>query len=154
MSGFEELFLPFKVQEGIHDFGMVVDMFAGHRNPAFREVVDDKGGEFFLIPGGCTGLVQPLDCTIMSAFKAKVRRQWKAWKADHTEANGDCPRISRIEFVGIVSRAWDAVSPDAVRTSWRAAGLVILPDDRIEDYVQEEDDDDDDDIQFEDIADI
>ncbi len=37
------------------------------------------GFEVIHIPGGCTGLCQPLDFGVNQLFKACVRRLWKEW---------------------------------------------------------------------------
>lgn len=136
--------MPFKVENGIADFAMILDRFSGHTGVELLNAVEENGGELFLIPGGCTSIVQPLDCTIMFAFKCRIRQQWKQWKIEHTDHLGHCERITRSEFVVIVSRAWAGISPDAVRRSWEAAGLAIQPDQHRQDLMEvgmEEDED-------------
>ena len=138
LSWMNEVVVPFKVENGIVDFGMVMDRFTGHTGDAFATAVTDNGGELFLIPGGCTSILQPLDCTIMFAFKSRVRQQWKLWKIHNTDHLGRCPQIQRTEFVDIVSRAWDGISPEAVRKSWEVAGLALQPNRQLQDLMDVE----------------
>lgn len=61
--------------------------------------------------------------------------------------NGDCPKIERHEVVRMISVAWDAVTPAAVRRSFEVSGIIEngqpapLPRDVLNLYPEEVDDD-------------
>ena len=42
-------------------------------------VIEDLGVEVVHIPGGCTGLCQPIDIRIKKPLKNRVRNYWEGW---------------------------------------------------------------------------
>lgn len=122
------LFLPF-VRDGAmrndeEDFYLLMDRCRVHLAEEFQASVVEENGRVDYIPAGCTSMVQPLDCTIMRAFKARTRNLWKEWKRENTDEEGRCPRIPWEEVLGIVSQAWGAIAPEAIVRAWGAAGLL------------------------------
>ena len=41
--------------------------------------IQDLGCAIEHIPGGCTGLAQPVDVEIGKPFKSRARRHWEDW---------------------------------------------------------------------------
>ncbi len=50
--------------------------------------IADLDIEIISIPGGCTGLCQPLDVGINKPFKARVRALWEEWMIDGIDRMG------------------------------------------------------------------
>ena len=150
LDWFQEVLLPFVAQE---PFLLIVDQYPPHRNAEFRRHVEDAGGHLDFIPGKCTSLLQPLDISIMKAFKCQLRNIWKAWKIGHTEDDGNCPEIGLGEVVRMISLAWERIIPEAVQNAFRASRLPVVDDDggevpAVDNLIVDDNDIDDDDLQF------
>ena len=52
------------------------------------DAIVDLGIEIISIPGGCTGLCQPLDVGINKPFKARVRALWEEWMIEKIDRTG------------------------------------------------------------------
>jgi len=129
MDWFREVLVPFANDD---PFLLIVDQYPPHRNQEFRQSVEEAGGYLEFIPGKCTSLLQPLDLSIMKAFKCNLRSIWKAWKIGHTQDDGQCPQIELWEVVRMISLAWASISPQAVRNAFRASRLPVIDDDEDE----------------------
>ena len=57
------------------------------------------GIEVIHIPGGCTGLCQPLDVGVNKPFKARVRRMWEEWMTDLIDTTNEVRDATREEVV-------------------------------------------------------
>ena len=61
--------------------------------------IAELGIEIIHIPGGCTGLTQPLDVGINKPFKSRVRVLWEEWMRSITQVY--CMRrLAAISLVG------------------------------------------------------
>ena len=52
------------------------------------DAIADLGIEIIRIPGGCTGLCQPLDVGINKPFKAQVRALWEECMIEEIDRTG------------------------------------------------------------------
>ena len=59
--------------------------------------IQKLGIEVIHIPGGCTGLCQPLDVGINKPFKCRVRQRWEEWMISGIERTGTVESPSRAE---------------------------------------------------------
>ena len=53
--------------------------------------IEDLGVEIIHIPGGCTGLCQPVDIGIGKPLKSRARQLWESWMIE----NGIDSAVSR-----------------------------------------------------------
>lgn len=128
---FETVLEPYVTAEAAEHFLLLVDRYRVHRTEAFGMRVMNLAGILDFIPAGCTSLVQPLDLTVMKSLKNEMRKGWRRWKKDHTDNEGQCPRIELLDVVRIISEAWESV-PVAVVVSgfekaFRAAPIDAGP---------------------------
>ncbi len=59
--------------------------------------IQKLGIEVIHIPGGCTGLCQPLDVGINKLFKCRVQQRWEEWMISGIERTGTMESPSRAE---------------------------------------------------------
>lgn len=53
---------------------LILDSFKGHLTDQIKDTCDSLGITRAVIPGGFTGILQPLDLTVNKSFKAKLKR--------------------------------------------------------------------------------
>jgi hypothetical protein len=58
---------------------LVLDDYAAHKTASVIAHMKSKNITPFLIPGGLTFCLQPLDVSINKPFKDELRKQWKFW---------------------------------------------------------------------------
>ena len=63
---------------GIHPI-ILLDKHRWHMMESVVNKIQDLGCAVEHIPGGCTGLAQPVDVGIGKPFKNRVRRHWEDW---------------------------------------------------------------------------
>ncbi len=118
----EEVLVPFVAGQ---PFMLILDQYPPHRSREVRDLIERVGGHLDFIPGKCTSLLQPLDISIMKAFKCRLRAIWKAWKVGNTDDDGQCPPITLHEVIRMISLAWERIDPNAVRVAFRASRLPL-----------------------------
>ena len=90
--------------------------------------IEAMGVEVIHIPGGCTGLCQPLDVGVNRSFKARVRRMWEEWLTDlleQTDKVRDATRDEVSEWMAAVF--WELVGSRVLRNCWRKTGYDWFP---------------------------
>ena len=65
---------------------ILLDSYQCHMMASVVSKISALGVEVIHIPGGCTGLCQPLDVGINRPFKSRIRRLWEEWMTDMIEA--------------------------------------------------------------------
>ena len=68
------------------------------------DAIADLGIEIISIPGGCTGLCQPLDVGINKPFKAGVRALWEEWMIKEIDQTGMVYAPSREDILSWVAQ--------------------------------------------------
>ncbi len=58
---------------------ILLDLYRCHIMGSVVNVIKDLGIEVIHIPGGCTGLLQPLYVGLNKPFKVRVRASWEEW---------------------------------------------------------------------------
>ena len=82
--------------------------------------INDLGCTTEYIPGGCTGLVQPVDVGIGAPFKSYIKRQWLDWlhMQDIPADSAICPP-TRVDIANWIVQAWNKVSKETVKNAFR-----------------------------------
>jgi hypothetical protein len=134
---------------------ILLDSYRCHMMASVVSKITALGIEVIHIPGGCTGLCQPLDVGINKPFKARVRRQWEEWMTDLIDRTNEVRDATREEVVEWVTAAyWEMATKNKriLRNAWRKTaydwfpdGLVFAGDDDGGNGGDDGDDDDDDD---------
>ena len=89
--------------------------------------IQDLGCQVEHIPGGCTGLCQPVDIGINKPFKDRVYNSWEAFlmQQDMRLQWLDSPSCKNLSN-WIVSAVND-IPPSIVKKAWRRAGFSYFP---------------------------
>jgi hypothetical protein len=102
---------------------LFLDQFSAHHMPAIKRRLDELGVELHGIPGGCTWVVQPINVGVAKPFKGKCKDLWWNWMINPVEDDLFIERATRLEQSNWVKQAWDDISEDTIRSSWRKSGL-------------------------------
>ena len=86
---------------------LLLDSYRCHIMASVVNKITDLGVEVIHIPGGCTGLVQPLDVGYNRPFKVRIRRKWQEWM------------METVEQIGVVKAPhWEDVSAWIAESYW------------------------------------
>lgn len=105
---------------------LVLDSFRGHLTDRVKKQLGSICTDMAVIPGGLTGVLQPLDVSINRPFKVEFRRQYSEWIAngDHDETpTGRLKRAPLATVLGWILTAWNSVSTDIVSRSFKVTGI-------------------------------
>lgn len=105
---------------------LVLDSFRGHLTDRVKKQLGSIRTDMAVIPGGLTGVLQPLDVSINRPFKVEFRRQYSEWIAngDHDETpTGRLKRAPLATVLGWILTAWNSVSTDIVSRSFKVTGI-------------------------------
>jgi len=84
---------------------ILLDSYRCHIMASVVNVIQDLGCEVVHIPGGCTGLVQPLDVGYNKPFKVRICAAWEEYMINDMRANGTIASPSREEVSHWISEA-------------------------------------------------
>ena len=76
---------------------ILLDSYRCHIIASVVNVIHDIGCEVVHIPGGCTGLVQPLDASYNKPFKMWIHAAWEEYMVNDLHKNGTIALPSREE---------------------------------------------------------
>jgi hypothetical protein len=129
----DEIFSPYLAAnpppEGVQPV-LLLDSYRCHMMASVVSRIEALGVLVIHIPGGCTGLTQPLDVGINRSFKARCRRRWEEWLInllDTTDKVRDATREEVSEWVAEVF--WEFVDSGSriLRNAWRKTGYDWFP---------------------------
>jgi hypothetical protein len=98
---------------------LFLDSYRCHLMASVVNVIEAMGVQVEHIPGGCTGLCQPIDVGIGKPLKNRVRNMWEDWMV---EQGGETLRFtppSRQVVADWVLEATNDLSLDIIKNSWR-----------------------------------
>ena len=134
---------------------LVWDSFKSHVMASIRESVRSHyNTHMVVIPGGCTGVLQPADVSWNKPFKAAYREKYEDWAINgevNLTASGRRRAPSKDLIMQWVKEAWQAVTPDVVRRSFKKCGFTNHMDGTEDDQLFNSDVDDDESDPFSDI---
>lgn len=111
---------------------LVWDRFAAHTTADTCEALQKAQIESLIIPGGCTGFVQPGDVSWNKPFKERIRACHETWIRDpknSTPRESDTiPPIPPEVYLEWVVQAWDGVSQEVIRRAFTCCGLCLPTD--------------------------
>ncbi|KAL8569145.1 hypothetical protein ACOMHN_020272 [Nucella lapillus] len=99
---------------------LVLDQYAAHRTADVQAAMGGRDVDLAFIPGGCTGLAQPIDVGVVKQFKDALRDSWVQWMAQPRPltAADNLRQPSRQDVVTWVGQAWERVGAQTIVTSF------------------------------------
>ena len=77
------------------------------------------------VPGGCTGIAQPMDVSINTPFKKAFQKQWIQWRRTPAarKQDGRMTIPTRQLVINWVSQAWESISTETITKSILVCGI-------------------------------
>ena len=121
-----------------------LDSYRCHMMASVVNDIQDLGVQIETIPGGCTGLCQPIDIGIGKPLKSRARHSWEEWIINEGVNNAVLRPPSRLLLsqwiTDSIQRIRDATS--IVRNSWRHGAYSYFPNENQEETVETQHQDD------------
>ncbi|KAF4805296.1 pogo transposable element with KRAB domain-like protein [Turdus rufiventris] len=96
---------------------LIFDSMCAHRMDSVKALADNMNSELAVIPGGLTKELQPLDISIISSFKAKLRVLWENWMVEGEHSYTITGRLRRASYATVckwIMDAWSKVTPTTI----------------------------------------
>jgi hypothetical protein len=142
---------------------ILLDAYRCHMMASVTDAIAELGIEIIHIPGGCTGLTQPLDVGINKPFKSRVRVLWEEWMIDEIYRTGLVYAPTHEDISGWVTEVvWGLDGKNLMQNAWRKmgydwffeeGGVVDVVGDNGDDVI-DDDDDGGDDANFDEVGDV
>jgi hypothetical protein len=103
---------------------LVFDKFSAHEAAEVNALLKEAGVKCFIIPGGCTGMLQPLDTCINKPLKDRIR----AKILDYIDVNSKKPTLEKVPFPSLdlvitwVIKSLDTLEQDLLIKSFKHCG--------------------------------
>ena len=127
---------------------LVWDAFNGHITPKVKKVLSENfNTDMAVIPGGCTSKLQPCDVSWNRPMKDSFRDSYDDWLVDGPQEltrGGNRKPPSRELLMAWIKKAWNGISPDLIRKSFKKTGLSLAVDGTEDDLLFMESSDDED----------
>ena len=112
---------------------LFLDKHTCHCQGSVAKAMEDLGVEWDIIPGGCAGLVQPIDVGIGKPFKNRMRRRGEEWTVDLFDQGVNCDTgVPTKTTRGLIRKwakeSWATIPNDVVYNSWRHKPFSCFPD--------------------------
>jgi hypothetical protein len=125
----EKILKPYvaKVPAGVVPY-LLLDKYTCHYQGSVACAIEDLGVEWDIIPGGCTGLIQPLDVGINKPWKNRLRYKIEDYIMEQEHFDRITPKVMRPLMAKWAVASWEKVHKDTVYNSWRHAPWSYFPD--------------------------
>jgi hypothetical protein len=102
---------------------ILLDAYRCHMMVSVTDAIAELGIEIIHIPGGCTGLTEPLDVGINMPFMSRVRVLCEEWMIDEIDRTGLVYAPTRKDISGwVVEVVWGLNGKNFMRNEWRKMG--------------------------------
>lgn len=106
---------------------LIWDSFRGHLTPDVKQFLRMKyNSDLAVIPGGCTSKLQPADVSWNKPFKERVAELYDEWlfsgPVEKTKS-GNRRAPSKQLMLTWIKQAWDSISPELIRKSFKKCGI-------------------------------
>lgn len=103
---------------------LILDRAPIHKTSDTKTKLEELDTDLVLIPPGCTRLLQPADVCWIKPFKDGLRGYWNAFmRQGEMTKKGKLRSPSRQDVLNWVSGAWDSVSTDLIKESFKKCGI-------------------------------
>lgn len=106
---------------------MVWDAFKCHISKSTSSVLRRMGIHAAVIPGGCTGLIQPADVSWNRSLKSRIQDKYDEWlsNGEHTfTANGNMRPPSFVQLVDWIRESWNSIPKEQIEESMKQCGIT------------------------------
>ena len=115
---------------------LLLDSYKCHLMSSVVRAIQDLGIEVDHIPGGCTGLVQPLDVGVNKPLKNRIRRKWEEYMLEEGLAMNVSKTLTRQRMAPWVTESLDDLGEHTVKAAWRRNGYSYFPQVEVQVQVQ------------------
>ena len=99
---------------------LLLDSYRCHMMASVVNRIQDLGCEVDHIPGGCTGLCQPVDVGINKPLKSRIRQQWLEWMmGEGVDTTKVCVPPTREQIAEWVLAGYNNLPLSVRRNAWR-----------------------------------
>ncbi|PNF29643.1 hypothetical protein B7P43_G16388 [Cryptotermes secundus] len=104
---------------------LVVDSFRSHLTENVKVKMRQEKSDMVVIPGGMTGMLQPLDESINRPFKSHLRRFYRDWRCGSTEMTptGRLKKPSLSQMCEWIVAAWNTIPEEMVSKSFKVTSI-------------------------------
>ncbi len=109
---------------------LLLDSYRCHMMATIVQDIEDSGVKIInILPGGCTGLCQPVDIGIGKLLKSRARHHWESWMIDEGINNVVSRPPSRLKLTEWITESAQGIQQSAaiVKNSWRHADYSYFP---------------------------
>ena len=109
---------------------ILLDSYRCHLMGSVVRAIQELGVEVIHIPGGCTGLLQPLDVGLNKPFKGRVRASWEEWMMVMIDNHGFVDAPTRDDISSWAASAhWDMDGTPMMMKAWKKTGYSWFEED-------------------------
>ena len=98
---------------------LALDSYRCHMMASVVHRIQILGVEIEHIPGGCTGLCQPLDVGLNKPLKSYIKREWNDWMLDEGVVDGTAVCPPRELIVEWTIDSWWRLKEEHIKKAWR-----------------------------------
>ena len=99
---------------------MLLDTYKAHQVSEVVARINDLGCMVEYVPGGCTGLSQPMDIGICGPFKSIIKKNWLNWlHSQEIPSNSAITPPTRVDAANWIVSAWKEISTENVKNSFK-----------------------------------
>ena len=106
---------------------LLLDSYRCHMMVSVVVKIEELGCEIVHIPGGCTGLTQPVDVGVNKPFKCALRTEWEKWMLIEGIQNGTTTPPTRRHIAQWSVTALSSLSTKIVKNAWRHGEYSWFP---------------------------
>ena len=97
---------------------LLLDSFRVHQTHEVVQAIEQTRCKLDFIPGGCTGLAQPLDVGINKPFKNRVRGLWEQYMVDIGVHEAFTQPPSQATMTDWMLDSMDCILPGIIKNAW------------------------------------
>ena len=111
---------------------LLLDSYRCHTMASVKSDIEVLGIEVQIIPGGCTGMCQPVDVGIGKPLKTRARHLWEEWMVLEVSSNpdGPCRHASRAQMSQWIHTSFNEIKLSnrmIAYNSWRHHQFTYFP---------------------------
>ena len=115
---------------------LLLDSYKCHLMSSVVHAIQDLGIEVDHIPGGCTGLVRPLDVGVNKPLKNWIRKKWEGDMLEEGLAMTVSKPLTRQQMASWVTECLDDLGEHIIKAAWRRNGYSYFPQEEVQVQVQ------------------